>query len=223
MREHGNLAGVSGHIERVLGVLAGADFPLDRLAEWARTADVILAADGAADRLLQAGIEPTTTIGDLDSLSSVLGLKRVIQDPDQETSDCDKLLNLANRIGHRAITLAGVEGDRLDHVLSTFASAAKCGLAVRLVLRDGIAHVLRGPGVYLFDAIPGERVSLMPLERCEDLHLSGVAWPLEGGVLSALGQVSISNQVSAARIEVRLASGAAVLFLAGAERATPSW
>lgn len=208
---------------RVLGVLAGADFPLEKLAEWARTADVVLAADGAADRLLAAGVEPTTTIGDLDSLASVLPLKRVIQDPDQETSDCDKLLNFAYRIGHREITLAGIEGDRLDHVLSTFSSAAKSELSVRLVLRDGLAYVLRGPGVYSFESIVGERVSLMPLERCERLSLSGVAWPLDGAVLSALGQVSISNVASTDEVKVRMMNGAAVLFLSGRDRQTPTW
>jgi thiamine pyrophosphokinase len=208
---------------RVLGVLAGADMPLPRLAEWARSAEVVLAADGGGDRLLEVGITPQTTIGDMDSTQSVLPFRRIIRDPDQETSDCDKLLTLAERTGYRRISLIGVEGDRLDHVLATLGSGARSPLEVRLILRRGLAWSLRGPIEIEIDTLEGELLSLLPLEECSGVTLTGVRWPLQGAELSATRFVSLSNRASASRVRLEMTRGAAALIVTSDRLEAPSW
>src|SRR5512142_918080 len=97
------------------------------LRAWADSAEVVLAADAGADRLLEAGTRPTVIVGDLDSLSERgkrLGVE-IIHVPSQDSTDCDKLLQLALTMGHGAITLASVEGDSLDHLLATVFSALR--------------------------------------------------------------------------------------------------
>jgi thiamine pyrophosphokinase len=206
--------------KRVLGVLAGADLPLDRLGEWARSADVVLAADGGADHLLAAGITPDRTIGDLDSLRAQ-GLPNVEKDTDTEASDCDKLLRLAHEMGFEEITLAGIEGDRLDHVLGTLASAIKSSLHVRLALRTGLGWVVKGD--LEIPAVPGQLVSLMPLVVCHPASILGVEWPLIDVTLTPFGQISLSNRAAANQIQVRLGSGAAVLFSLHPRWESPIW
>lgn len=195
--------------KRVLGVLAGNDLPIERLAQWASEAELLIAADGGADRLVAAGFTPHYTLGDLDSLRAT-GLPNVARFADQDTSDCDKLLDFAAALGVEHLTLTCVEGDRLDHVLATFASALRSSLEVSFALRRGPAHLVREAAS--FPATPGDRVSLMPIVPCQGVTLSGVRWPLTDSELTPLGQVSLSNEVTESQVEVSLAEGGAVIF-----------
>jgi len=199
---------------RVLGVLAGDGTDPVLLEAWARSADLILAADGGADLLLACGIEPRITIGDLDSLSleAQTQLPDLRRDPDQNTSDCDKLLALASSLGHRAITLIGAEGSRLDHMVATLQSAARSGLAVRVVYPKQLAYTLVGPASLALNGLTqGSILSLLPLGPCQGVDLAGVRWPLQDETLDPLGLTSLSNEV-AGDPAVSLRSGAAVLF-----------
>lgn len=193
---------------------------MPRLGEWARSADLVLAADGGADRLLAIGIVPDRTIGDLDSLRAT-DLPNVEHDRDDEGSDCDKLLGLALRMGVEEITLTGIEGDRLDHVLGTLASAAKSPLRVRLALRTGLAWVLKGD--FEIPTVPGQLVSLMPLVECRPVSILDVQWPLLDVTLTPFGQISLSNRAVGNRVRVRLGSGAAGLFSLDPAWEAPSW
>ncbi|MFZ4507535.1 MAG: thiamine diphosphokinase [Fimbriimonas sp.] len=210
---------------RVLGVLAGNDLPIERVAIWAFAADLVLAADGGANTLLRANIRPHVLVGDMDSATDSARdfAHRAEADPDQETTDCDKLLALAFRLGARSITLAGVEGDRLDHVLATIHSSARSPLRVQLLLRMGVGLVLNGPTQIEVPAQVGAKVSLLPVTDCEGVSLSGVEWPLQSAVLHPMGMSSISNRATEAVVRVGLGSGVAVLFVEQAPETRPDW
>ena len=198
--------------ERVLGVLAGRDLAPGAMAAWLAWADRVVAADGGADLCRDAGREPDAIVGDLDSIADATGLRR---DPDQDSSDADKLLALLSRDGVEKATLIGVEGDRLDHVLATLYSCARSGVPnLRLALRTGLGYVLKAPfrGSW---SVSGQ-VSLIPLGRCR-VTLTGVRWPLDDAWLDPLGLVSISNEACGERVELDVHEGAVALFT-GEER-----
>ncbi len=205
---------------KVLGVLNGRDMPDASLLSWARQADQVFAADGAADRLLALGIVPEVVVGDLDSVSSE-ALKAIpshLVDADQNRSDCDKLLDVLGAPRATRIVVAGLEGDRLDHTLYGLqACAARPGL--RLALRGRIGISVSAERMEL-SVTPGATVSLLPIERCTGVVLEGVKWPLVGASLEPSGLRSLSNQVSAARISVQVSSGTAILFIESME---PRW
>ena len=196
---------------KVLGVLAGRDLAPGALEAWLGWADRIVAADGGADLCRAAGKEPDAIVGDLDSIADATGLT---PDPDQDTSDADKLLARLAREGHRSVTLIGVEGDRLDHVLATLGSCARSTIPdLRLILRTGVGLVGRAGTSGRWTC--AGRVSLIPLGPCR-ATLRGVRWPLENALLDPLGLVSISNRVdppSGGTVELTIHEGAAVLFL----------
>jgi len=196
--------------------------PLSQLEAWAKSATLVLAADGASDRLAEVGIRPSAVVGDMDSVRANTS-ENSVYDPDQDSSDCDKLLTFAARSGHRRITLASIEGNRIDHLLGTLASCARASLEVRLALRTGLAYLLKGPCDFRFEAEVGELVSLMPLELCEDVVFSGVEWPLSKVTLAPSVFVSLSNRVVEASVNVKLASGYAVLFHLADRLSQPSW
>lgn len=200
---------------RVLGVLAGADMPVKELLAWVESSSLVLAADGGANRLVECGIVPHSTIGDLDSISpeAARAQVRLISIEDQDTSDCDKLLHLAQELGTDRLTLAGVEGDLLDHVIGTIHSAAKIEIKVQLALRRGLAWILKGPAEFSRFVEEGTRVSLLPISVCEEVFLTGTQWSLNAATLGPEGLTSLSNRASGGSVKVQFAKGVAVLFV----------
>lgn len=205
---------------RVLGVLNGKDFEPEMMVAWLREADVILAADGASDTVSRLGFPAPATIGDFDSLKGEPSGDSFIVG-DQDCTDCDKLLGYALKNRDEKIYLIGVEGDRLDHVLSTLSSVVRTPLEVRLVLRRGVGFVIKSR--LSIDVKIGTRVSLMPLTNCHGVDFSGVRWPVVKSELRIGGPVSISNRATAERIAVELDSGCALLVVEGAQMDVTNW
>lgn len=197
---------------KILGALAGQDHAPGAMSAWLRWADLVIAADGGADLCRAEGREPDVIVGDLDSIADPSGLT---PDDDQDSSDADKLLARLTKEGVVAATLIGVEGDRLDHVLATLYSCARSSVAeIRIALRTGHARVLRGPSRGALEGVVGGRVSLIPLGPCR-LTATGLRWPLAGGWLDPLGEVSLSNRFTASRAEYEVHEGAVAVFLEG--------
>ncbi len=216
---------------KVLGALGGRDMPPDLLERWARSADVVIAADSGADVLIERGIHPLQVVGDLDSTTSkellaeleAQGLLQLVHDPSQQNTDCDKLLDIALREGYDDITLAGVEGDQLDHMLATLHSAARSPLRVRVALRNGVGWILRDDQEVKVATEEGRRVSLLPLAPAEGVTLRGVEWPLERSEMNPLGKSSISNKATGDEVFAHLWEGAAFLFVEYDDSEVPFW
>jgi thiamine pyrophosphokinase len=210
---------------RVLGVLSGNDMPIEQVAAWGRSADVVLAADGGMDVLLAADCDADAAIGDFDSISGQAKAcsKRLVFEPDQNSSDCDKLLAYAVAQGHDEITLCNLEGDMPDHVLATYHSALRSSIRVRFALRSGIGYLLRPDAPLVLQTEPGTRVSLIPILPCEGVHLGGVHWVLDSASLSPGGMTSLANVAVASAVEASVSTGGAILFLLSEKHASPSW
>jgi len=197
---------------RILGVLAGDDMPAESLAAWVLSADYVIAADGGADRVLAAGRTPDLVVGDMDSISSAareIATEWAGSD-DQETTDCEKLLLAAQDRGFDSITVAGFEGDHLDHLLASVQAIAAASISARIAFRRGVAHVVKG--TYTHHAGTGDRISVIPITPCHDVHLEGVEWPLSGAELSPIGRRSISNRALGGAVTLRMQDGIALLF-----------
>ncbi len=174
--------------------------------------------------MLENGFRPDAIIGDMDSIlpdSLLLGIDMYKLD-DQNFTDCDKLLAWAADRGETAITLIGVEGDRVDHFLSTLSSCLKSVLTVQLAIRDGVGHIVR-PGFARLKTVPGRRVSFLPLVPSTNVHVRGVRWPLTEQDLALDGTVSISNEASSSVVEISFDSGALLVTQEVPEVELPLW
>jgi thiamine pyrophosphokinase len=208
---------------RVLGVLDGGDIDPAILGAWARSADVVLAADGAADRLIECGVTPHVTVGDMDSLTAPWRLPHIVEDRNQAASDADKVLEFARASDYDQVTLIGVEGDRLDHVLASLASAARSPLNLRFVLRSGLAWMLNSGRSVEISTVPNDLVSLIPIESCSGVDFSGVLWPLSDAVLAPTGLVSLSNRAVGEAVHATVRTGAALLVRVCGRPPEPAW
>jgi thiamine pyrophosphokinase len=209
----------------VLGVLAGGDFDHASLVRWAASAEVLIAADGGAHALLDAGFQPDHVIGDFDSYNpeARLGPKAIHRDENQDTTDCDKLLNLARELGVSRLFLFGVEGDRLDHVLSTLHSVAASEMDVTLVLRMGLARMVHATQTFSWTATAGAKVSVIPFVDAHIERLSGVRWPLERQRFAPAKAWSISNEALGGPIILTVTEGWVLVITEFSAEELPRW
>ncbi len=105
-------------MSKVLIVGNGESPPASFLRAHFDQADWCIAADGGYDILRAVGIRPDVVTGDLDSLTShVEDGVRLVMNPDQETNDLEKALQLALDEGARHAVVIGATGLKLDHTL----------------------------------------------------------------------------------------------------------
>ncbi|HPW54487.1 MAG: thiamine diphosphokinase [Thermoanaerobaculaceae bacterium] len=190
------------------------------LVALARGAELLLAADGGANLLAAVGLRPAAVVGDLDSVHpsvrAWLGEEAMLARPDQERTDLDKALAVAiEERGATTVTVLAATAGRLDHAFENLGLAARWRrqAAISVVTEDGVL-------VPVLDRVelatePNQLVSLLPLGRIQ-VWTRGLRWELDGQTLDPGTRISVSNRATGTAVEVRVAAGALLVFLAGA-------
>ena len=170
----------------------------------------IMAADGAARHLHEAGLQIDFLVGDLDStppdlVEQLRGTAcQVHQVEDQEHNDLEKCLSLAREMRFETIWIAGFEGSRLDMTLGLYSLLA--GPQARNILLCGRYQLSLPlePGTFHFATQPGERISLVNVSgRPLACDLSGLAWSGRGVNIGS-GCHGVSNRALAHKVQVRV-------------------
>lgn len=200
---------------------------------WAQ-AHMRVCADGGANRLYDAAGEealvPHYIKGDLDSLRPEVGRHfemlgtRVIRDPDQDTNDLQKCLELlrCGELGEEEgrvaagsdytlpatpwsartnVFVLGSLGLRFDHAMATVHLLHKYQGAFRRVVLLGPESLvfLLPPGkhrIHVDRTLEGPVCGLIPMAGpCRSVTTRGLRWDLNGQALALGGLVSTSNEV----------------------------
>ncbi|MDU8927530.1 thiamine diphosphokinase [Alisedimentitalea sp. MJ-SS2] len=179
----------------------------------------IVAADGAANRLIKRGVLPDAVIGDMDSLSSaareVLPEGRIHRIEEQDSTDFEKCLS---RIEAPLVVALGFSGGRLDHQLAVLHGMMRYADRPCLLVGKREVVFLAPPRIEV--GLPaGCRVSLFPMAPV-GARSEGLAWPLDGLDFEPGRQIGTSNRVAgeggevAVRIEVESPSMMVILPVA---------
>ena len=205
-------------------VVTGAA-PLPRRAvEGLPAGAIVLAADGALDHALAAGLEPVALVGDLDSVSTD-GLRwaeghATIERHPADKNHTDTELALAAAVDldpHRLMLISG-GGDRLDHTIAAIGALGARSLTSIPVI-DGWwgeqrLAVLHGPGRARLDVSPGDTVSLLAMHgRCSGVSAEGVRWPLERADLGPIVGPGVSNEATGDVVDVSIIAGVLTIFV----------
>lgn len=186
---------------------------------------VIIAADGALDHALEAGLIPAGLVGDLDSVSEE-GLEWARQhatiqrhDPDKDHTDTELALDMAGALNPARLILIGA-GDRLDHVFAAIGALGQSGLTsvptIDAYWSSQWIRVVHGPGQTTLDLEPGTTLSLLAMHGpCTGVTITGVRWPLERAELAPLVGVGVSNVAVDERVSVRVSTGVLTIVMPG--------
>jgi thiamine pyrophosphokinase len=199
---------------RVAIVLHGDYGDSEDILTWTSEADYVVAADGAADILLELGITPDKVIGDMDGIRAdtiqELPPDSVIAEDDQNTTDFQKALAFVREsFAGASILVLNFEGSQLDHVLSTLFSAET---GMRFVGKHAVCHVL-GAGDHRLNSQPNARLSLLPLPKVVISRTEGLAYDASRLTLEVGGRDGVSNEATAGEILVSIASGILLAFV----------
>lgn len=204
-------------VGKVLIVLNGGRVSKKTLALWIASADHVIAADGGANALADAELHPNTILGDFDSirpgLENFFENAKFLPDPSQQFTDFQKSIRFAvESLRATKVAIIGAEGDRVDHLLSTFGTAADfAGKAdIRFVLETMICYVVAGDSH--FSVSPGKTVSLIPLPTAT-VTATGLEYPVEYLSLSFGKNDGVSNRAMTDSLDIRVHDGTLAVFI----------
>jgi thiamine pyrophosphokinase len=195
-------------------LLAGGNLSVtERVLELAQAAQLVIAADGGARHAASLGVNIDAWVGDFDSSDDLnLDAPRLEFARDKDATDLELALLEAKARGATEAVVIGAFGGRFDHALGIALLAAretKNGFPMRLesgfetgwVLKDHLELNLE----------PGQTFSVLALELCEGLSISGAKWNLESVGLEMGSSLGISNEARGA-VLMRLERGFALVI-----------
>ncbi len=111
----------SNSTEKIVVIIAKGEAFKPNLKDFISNTDIIIAADGGVINCKIANIIPDYIIGDLDSIqldiNKYFPYAKIIYNPDQETTDMEKALNLAISLHPEKIKVFSASGRRADHTI----------------------------------------------------------------------------------------------------------
>jgi thiamine pyrophosphokinase len=198
----------------------------------AASADLVVAADGGAERLAGLGVRPGVVVGDFDSLSeerlaqlTVAGVRIVRHPVRKDQTDAELAIAEAMRAGAEVIDIAGALGGSFDHSLGSMALLrylAAVGVSARLVEPALSVTVAAAPRRVVLLAAPGTRFSCLPLTERAVVSLTGFDYELDHTALRADACRGVGNRVARAGAEVVVQAGAVVLVVEAPDFGGPS-
>lgn len=167
----------------------------------------IIAADGAADKLLDIGVKPDIVIGDLDSIKNIDKFK-VVHTPNQDESDFQKALKYLEQNQLLPTLILGTDGGFIDHILFN----------IDIIMRNKcifysppiIGYPLEASTKFSFKL--GSKISIFAMPEAK-ISTSGLKWELNNSILKFPGFNSLSNEVVKENIKIEIQEGAILLLV----------
>ena len=200
-------------------VVAGGELILTaRIAEAARQADLVVAADSGLRHLGALGREADIVLGDFDSHerpADGTGVEVLRFPVAKDDTDLALALREAVRRGAQRIDmLAALRGPRLDHGaanLLLLSADAYRAIDLRALDGDDELRVVRSSAT--IDGRAGDLVTLLSLTaRCGGVATSGLAYPLHEATLYRGSTRGVSNVLAGSRAGVSLRRGLLLLI-----------
>lgn len=195
-------------------LLGGGPAPASLIASLVPLCGAVIAADGGANRLRDAGPAPDVVIGDMDSLEDAAHWRarlgdRLIAVEEQDSTDLQKCLRLTRAPLYLG---AGFLGGRIDHSLAALHTLlVNPDRRILLIGREDL--VFLAPLRWRARLAAGARVSVYPLADCVGLTSTGLQWPLVDLPLGPGVRIGTSNRAVAAEVGLDLSTRGALLVI----------
>ena len=203
-------------------MVAGASLSAGLDPATLAAADLLVAVDGGAEALVEAGLLPSLLVGDMDSIAPQTreaieqqGVEVVLLPKAKDETDTEVALRLLVDRGADDITIYGaLGGPRLDHLVGNLLLLSApwlAGVTVRLV--DERHEVFLVQGDAGFTGEPGDLVSLLALTpEVEEVRTEGLKYALAGESLYQSAGRALSNVMIGREARVIHGQGALLLI-----------
>jgi thiamine pyrophosphokinase len=188
----------------------------------------IIATDGAGSQLLSMNIIPQIIVGDFDSfdynkLPKTADIE-LVQIPEQNTTDCQKALNLIHSRKLFPCLIYGATGRETDHTLYNLNIIAEYSHKHTIIFHDSAYTYKQKYGIFLNDHLVGDlpignKFSILTFSTAI-VSSHGLEWELENMSLTNTNS-SIRNLVKEKKIEIFVHSGQALVLFDTKHTTTP--
>ncbi len=205
-------------------VIADGDVDLALLRSMAAAAPapLLIAADGGAAHVLQAGLSPDIVVGDFDSLAEAerlrlkaSGVELRVAERDKDESDMELSLLSALEMRATRITILGALGvTRPEHSLANLLLLADPRLdGIEVAIAGRGSRIWRigtaaGPGEAHIEGQPADYVSLFAIDpEVSGVSTDGLRFPLAAETLRLGPSRGLSNELVGPRARVTTRRG----------------
>ncbi len=176
----------------------------------------IIAADSGAETALAFGKFPDTVVGDMDSLAQkskdTLQKKQILfipSSPNKDETDTELALQFAIELGASKVSIiGGIQGDRIDHIISNIFLITKTVVPVSFVSGNTCAWVSHGPNEVTIAGHTSDLLSLIPLTpQVDGIRTKKLCYPLVNESLHWGQSRGVSNVFEAKTVHITFTKG----------------
>lgn len=180
-------------------ILGNGAFPQNpAVVSLLQRAAKIICCDGAVDKLLTIGLEPSVIVGDFDSMRAETRTSwhdRLANDPSEEYNDMQKALKYCQKNHLDDILLLGFGGLREDHFIANVSIMATYSdnLKLTMVTDYGVFNTIHKTTT--LDSEPGQQVSIFSKDENLPLTFHGLKYPVEQRCFKHLWEGSLNEAI----------------------------
>ena len=205
-------------------VCPGTIPPKEELLLLLKPGFVLVAADGAANRLLEDDIWPDVVIGDFDSISTATleALEKrnieTICKVNQHRCDLEKALDLCVERKYVHVHILGMFGGRADYNLANAVVLFQFMEKLSITAIEPHFKMFPHHATRIFNSSPSQIMSFVPFGVCKGVSLIGVQYKLKNAHFK-IGEMGVSNVALGETFSVTIEEGYAWIFVGDSEYA----
>jgi len=204
------------HIYPETAIIANGKFPDHPLPlGYLLRAKRIICCDGAADSLIDFGLEPFAIVGDCDSVNKKIAEKyqdRLFRDDDQETNDLTKAVKWCSGRGYENIVILGATGKREDHTLGNISLLIEYAgyITIKMVTDAGIfIPVLESTEI---EVQKRQQISLFSIDPETEITSAGLKYKLDNKKLTNWWTATL-NEADGKSFTLEFKKGRVIVYL----------
>ncbi|MEG1509738.1 MAG: thiamine diphosphokinase [Clostridia bacterium] len=174
-----------------------------------------MCADGGYNAVRANGFNVDCVVGDMDSINITNDCKESIRlNPEKDFTDGEFALQMLLDKGFKKINIFGVEGGRLDHVLTNLDILSKAiAYDVEVVCRCANYNIFVTNKTFAKKCVVGKTISVVPF--LTDVHIistQGLYYPVKNNWIKKGASLGISNVVTEQNVEIKIDEGNMLVF-----------
>jgi thiamine pyrophosphokinase len=199
--------------ERTWVILAAGEWcHLHRIESWLRSAECVVACDGALDAAHANNVHVDLVIGDMDSVAEATlqvheetgGKVRRVSG--QDNNDLAKAFAHASAGDVDRCVVVGATGGDLHHAWANLLESSRTSTEIVCLTPEHVYRFLKPQRKSSIELGAGADFSVFSTHEARGVSVRGAEWELEDAVLTA-GSRGLHNKATEATVEIEFQSG----------------
>ena len=178
----------------------------------------IIAVDSGVEHLFKLSLDPTTLIGDLDSISKKSldevtknGVKILAFDSKKDQTDFELALNYLDEAEKSKVYIIGGESGEIDHLISIFLLIPSKSFFENIIWLYGDKKIIFRQKLQL-NIKKLTKFSLIPLSDLTNLSIDGAEWNLDNKNIQFGETLTLRNITNEEQLNIRCDKGVFALI-----------